>query len=177
MVDYKPIRKITEVSVEEITKAIAYSYSFREASRKLGITTSNEIIKARTAELGLDTSHFRFSHGGKRGLNPKLLVGDNALVTLAPAYMLARLIEAGMVQNECGLCHQGPEWRGKPLMMRLNFVNGDNNDRRMENLQVLCPNCYSQNRATINTTRAKTRQSYRLKNYKKLAQEEGWDVK
>jgi 5-methylcytosine-specific restriction endonuclease McrA len=28
--------------------------------------------------------------------------------------------------------------------MALHHVNGDNTDNRLENLQVLCPNCHSQ---------------------------------
>lgn len=41
-------------------------------------------------------------------------------------------------------CGQGPEWNGKILVLQLDHINGKNDDHRIENLRILCPNCHTQ---------------------------------
>lgn len=54
-----------------------------------------------------------------------------------------RLLAEGLKENRCELCGL-TEWLGKPLSMALHHVNGHGRDNRLENLQLLCPNCHSQ---------------------------------
>ena len=42
--------------------------------------------------------------------------------------------------ERCGITH----WHGEKLSMQLHHVNGDGNDNRLENLELLCANCHSQ---------------------------------
>lgn len=55
-----------------------------------------------------------------------------------------RLVEEGLLVDECRECGLGPTWNGKPITLQLEHINGINNDNRIENLAVLCPNCHSQ---------------------------------
>jgi 5-methylcytosine-specific restriction endonuclease McrA len=54
-----------------------------------------------------------------------------------------RLLEDGMLAPECGRCGIAT-WRGAALTLELHHVNGDGADHRLENLELLCPNCHSQ---------------------------------
>jgi DNA-binding CsgD family transcriptional regulator len=58
-------------------------------------------------------------------------------------YLKARLVKAGLKPNRCERCGIA-EWRGVPLTFALHHVNGVRNDNRLDNLELLCPNCHSQ---------------------------------
>jgi DNA-binding transcriptional ArsR family regulator len=58
-------------------------------------------------------------------------------------YLKQRLIDEGLRSGACEQC--GIEsWNGGSLETHLHHVNGDPLDNRLENLQLLCPNCHSQ---------------------------------
>jgi hypothetical protein len=57
-------------------------------------------------------------------------------------HLKRRLLTDGLKDpwcEECGIA----EWRGQPLCLELHHVNGDPCDNRLQNLQLLCPNCHS----------------------------------
>jgi hypothetical protein len=54
-----------------------------------------------------------------------------------------RLIAAGLKENRCEICGIS-EWRDEPLSLALHHRNGDPHDNRLQNLELLCPNCHSQ---------------------------------
>ena len=54
-----------------------------------------------------------------------------------------RLLREGVKTESCEHCGLS-EWRGRPLSLQLHHINGDGNDNRLENLELLCANCHSQ---------------------------------
>jgi hypothetical protein len=53
-----------------------------------------------------------------------------------------KLIEDGVKERHCERCGN-TEWFGEPIPVELHHVNGDRFDNRIENLQLLCPNCHA----------------------------------
>jgi Zn finger protein HypA/HybF involved in hydrogenase expression len=60
------------------------------------------------------------------------------------ALLIRKLLSLGLLINKCNKCGLDPIWREKPLALQLDHINGVNNDNRIENLRMLCPNCHSQ---------------------------------
>ncbi len=53
-----------------------------------------------------------------------------------------RLINEGLKENKCEKCGIS-EWNNKPITLELHHINGNRYDNRLENLQILCPNCHA----------------------------------
>lgn len=89
--------------------------------------------------------------GQRHGLNkagptgrPLSLVLQNSGKLECGTRLKVRMLRAGLLKSECSLCGQKPIWRGKPLVLVLDHINGVNTDHRLQNLRLVCPNCNSQ---------------------------------
>jgi DNA-binding CsgD family transcriptional regulator len=56
-------------------------------------------------------------------------------------HLKRRLFDAGIKTRRCEACGL-TQWRGAPVPLALHHVNGDRHDNRLENLEILCPNCH-----------------------------------
>ena len=160
-------------SDEELINAVKESFSISNVCRILGIKSSGgnyNNIKNKIKKLNLDTSHFTgqlWSKGKKLGPNEKaskplseILVKDSSY----QSYKLAkRLLNANLKEKICENC-KSMLWLGNPIPLELHHINGVSSDNRIENLQLLCPNCHA------------LTDNYRGKNIGMSAQEEIFDV-
>ena len=56
----------------------------------------------------------------------------------------AYIIENKLIKNRCRNCKGGPIWLDKPLTLILDRIDNRLDNNLLENLRLLCPNCYSQ---------------------------------
>jgi transposase-like protein len=70
-----------------------------------------------------------------------LLVSDRSQTSRM--HLKRRLFDEGLKENRCEICGIS-EWLDRPLALQLHHVNGSRHDNRIENLQILCPNCHAQ---------------------------------
>lgn len=143
--DYQMSRKALHLPKEVIQDALDKTESAYAASILVGATYTSFIRYAKMHGI------YKTNQGGKGYTKPKprkfslqeLLVKDRATRT-SSASLKARVIDAGLLKNECDECGLQPEWQGKKLVLHLEHTNGDHQDNRLENLRLLCPNCHSQ---------------------------------
>jgi hypothetical protein len=106
----------------------------------------------RGATVRMCMSHFGFSAASwtkavRRGvLRPRSVAftTEEALERAKCRHTIKRhLLRAGILENRCSWCGL-TSWRGQPISIQIDHINGIRDDHRVENLRMLCPNCHSQ---------------------------------
>ena len=117
------------------------------------ITSSRRWFQNRINHFNIDISHFNTNHSIEnyeklRKFNLHNLRDLNTLMTENSSYarhaLKRRLYSEGYKQKICEICGQTEDWNGLKLVHILDHINGINNDNRLENLRIVCPNCNSQ---------------------------------
>lgn len=140
-----------KISNKEFSEIVKSSLSIAEVIRKCGRIPAGgnyRSIKKRIVQLNLNTNHFTGQgwNVGERYISPvkaKPLVEILVENSFYQSYKLAkRLLKEGLKERKCECCGN-ITWLGKDIPLELHHINGDNTDNRIENLQILCPNCHA----------------------------------
>lgn len=131
--------------------AVKTSGSIREVIKKLGMIPAGgnySTVHKMIQELHLDISHFH-GQGWNQGLKfvPKKAQPLGEILVEHSNYksiwkLKNRLIKEGLKETRCECCGL-TEWNGYPIPLELHHLNGISSDLRIENLQILCPNCHA----------------------------------
>lgn len=132
-----------------IEQAIVGAHSLTEAIKNLGLSGKGDNFKAfrrRCKKFNIDISDLESGKYVQRYKPPKYSLEDilKEGVNFNSWALKNRLIEEGIKEDKCELCGQGNEWNGMPLSLQLHHINGKHDDNRLDNLQILCPNCHTQ---------------------------------
>lgn len=139
-------RKGPRYTEEAARAAIAESYSYTEALRRLGMcsTGNARVILRKYAEevWHIPTDHFdrnaRARAGNARPLEEALVEHSTYI---SRTRLKHRLYKAGLKQPICEMCGQGEEWNGRRMSLIIDHINGVRDDHRLANLRIVCPNC------------------------------------
>ena len=137
------------ISNEDFKRFVEESHTYADVCRKIGWKPQGgnyRYVKKYIKELELDTSHFTMKGRINSGVKYNEKNVEDYLTT--NSYVKAdrlkwKLFSTGLKEYKCEKCGR-THWEGEQISLQLHHINGDNTDNRLENLQILCPNCHSQ---------------------------------
>ena len=139
---------------EKLKNIVSDSFSYSDCLKKMNLSTrpgNYTTLKKYINLYKINIEHFyknqidglsNYVLNIKKDINEILI--ENSTYT---SHLKDRLYKDGLKKRSCELCGQDEEWMGKKMSLILDHINGINNDNRIENLRIVCPNC----NATLDT--------------------------
>ena len=132
----------------QFEKIVLESRSIRECLIKMNLSPyggNYRVFKKKVKELGLNTDHF-LGQGWNKNNSPAdikdISVYFNNKIPITSYKLKRRILKDGIKPNRCESCGLNT-WMGKPIPLELHHINCNNQDNRLENLLLLCPNCHA----------------------------------
>lgn len=146
------VKSISDIPIDILRDVVKKSNSVSDVLRYFGFSPyggAHNTMTKRLKRENIDMTRIhanRYSHLRKhvKGTIPpieELLVDDGRRCVRR---LKERLIQEGIFEERCAKCGVGIAWMNSPLVLHLEHKNGKHSDNRLENLEILCPNCHSQ---------------------------------
>lgn len=133
-------------SEKEIRAALEDVSSQREALIRLGLPTTGtygyRTLRFFSEKFGVEVP--KLDRSTKNAVFKQTIPLEEILAGLHPSFQTStlrrKLLKAGIFDWKCSECDTS-EWRGKPVPIVLDHIDGNSLNHRLENLRFLCRNC------------------------------------
>lgn len=129
-----------------ICDLIKESKNINQVCKKIGKRPTNTnylFVNKIISKYNIDTSHFssEISNTKLTRYTDEEIYCENSPYTNSNS-LKRRLIKTGKKEEKCECCGL-THWNGVSIPLELHHKNGNHNDNRLENLQLICPNCHA----------------------------------
>lgn len=128
---------------EQIENIVKDSFSQREVLRKLGLKENGGYYNLRKRIKECDIRHFT-GKGWLKGKTYYKKTNDEMFClngSINSHAIKQSLFVRGLKKKICEVCNLSL-WLNKAIPLELNHKNGNDRDNRLENLEIICPNCH-----------------------------------
>lgn len=136
------------MNIEVLKGAVEKASCWSDVLRSMDLNISGfmrDKIKRICEANSISTDHFDPKTAMRRN---KLTLSFDQIFCVDSAVARSSLrqlaIKHGLYISTCARCGAGDTWRGSPLRLELDHIDGNCNNNVVANLRWLCPNCHSQ---------------------------------
>ena len=151
----KEITKIKLINAIKNRKNESIASVLREAGLNDRCGNNYQLVKDLVKAEELEVNHWlgqAIHLNKKRGFKRDISNYLNNEIKITSHVLKLRLIKEGLKEHKCENC-KNTNWLSNKIPLELHHINGNHNDNRLINLQILCPNCH----VFTNTYRSKNR--------------------
>lgn len=129
---------------ESFSEIVLNSNNLSDVAKNLGLKPfcgNRNTIKKYIKLYDIDISHFKIDYKKRTFTKISLdliMVSGSTYDTTKLKY---RLYDEGLKERICEKCGQDENWNGDKMSLILDHINGINDDHRLINLRIVCPNC------------------------------------